>query len=63
MTVLFKYINQPQNKYISYIDCKSYKETVNLEKKYIRKLIPIVPSLINNCVVAKKVKRDLGLDK
>jgi hypothetical protein len=58
-----KYINQPQNKYISYIDCKSYKETVNLEKKYIRKLIPIVPSLLNNCVVAKKVKRDLGLDK
>ena len=54
-------INEPHKKYISYIECNSIKQTIALETKYIRKLIPIVPSLTNNCAVAKKIKKDLGL--
>tara|TARA_Y100000361_G_scaffold122351_1_gene114570 strand:+ start:65 stop:922 length:858 start_codon:yes stop_codon:yes gene_type:complete len=58
-------INEPHIKYISYIECNSYKETIQLETKYIKKLTrlmsSVVPFLKNDCAVARKVKKDLGL--
>ena len=46
----------PNKKYINYIECDSKEEARQLENKLIRKLVPLVKTLKNNCSIARSLR-------